>query len=76
MASINEHPDVCATLELKAPQTEDQSQGLEVSYTDQILISLVMHGVYMYIAVALSHETVLDPLILLGMPLLVFRHRS
>ena len=38
VASINEHPDICATLELMASPTEDPSQGLEVSYTDQILI--------------------------------------
>ena len=37
-ASINEHPEICGSLELIAPQTKDPSQGLEVSYTKQILI--------------------------------------
>ena len=38
VASINEQPEVYGTLELMASPTEDPSQGLEVSYTDQIFI--------------------------------------
>ena len=38
VASINEQPEVYGTLELMASPTEDPNQGLEVSYTDQILI--------------------------------------
>ena len=37
VASINEQPEVYVLLELTASQTEDSSQGLEVSYTDQIV---------------------------------------
>ena len=37
LASINEQPEIYALLELMASQTEDSSQGLEVSYTDQIV---------------------------------------
>ena len=37
VASINEQPEVYGTLELMASPTEDPNQGLEVSYTDQIL---------------------------------------
>ena len=31
VASVNEHPEVYGTLELMAPQTEDLSEGVEVS---------------------------------------------
>ena len=37
LASINEKLEVYVLLELTASQTEDSSQGLEVSYTDQIV---------------------------------------
>ena len=37
VASINEQPEIYVLLELIASQTEVSSQGLEVSYTDQIV---------------------------------------
>ena len=37
LASINEQPEVYVLLQLTASQTEILSQGLEVSYTDQIV---------------------------------------
>ena len=65
VASINEQPEVCTTLELMASPTEDPSQGLEVSYTDQILIP--NNNLMMQHSTARSHacssDAVLDPLI-------------
>ena len=37
-ADVAEQPEVYVLLELTASQTEDLSQGLAVSYTDQIFI--------------------------------------
>ena len=37
VASINEQPEIYVLLELTASQTEDSSQGLEVSYIYQIV---------------------------------------